>query len=710
VLTFNDLRKELNKYLDKEQVELVAQAYQVAEQAHHGQIRASGEPYISHPTEVAHILASMRLDHESIMAALLHDVLEDTSVDKNSLAQQFGESVADLVDGVSKLNQMEFATRAEAQAESFRKMLLAMVRDIRVILVKLADRLHNMRTLNALPPPKRQRIAKETLDIYAPIANRLGMYKVRLELEDLCFQAIYPLRYRIVEHAIQRAHGNRKEIMQTIEQALVQRLQERGMKHFAVHSREKHLYGIYRKMKNKHLGFNSIMDVYGFRIVVDNVDDCYRALGIAHSLYKPLLGRFKDYIAIPKANNYQSLHTTLFGPYAVPIEVQIRTKEMEALGENGIAAHWAYKNKIESVEQARTLAGPWLKSLEEIQRQTGNSLEFIENVKIDLFPDEVYVFTPKGEILELPAGATVVDFAYAVHTDVGDNCVAAKVNRQLMALSTVLANGQSVEIITAKGARPNPTWLNFVVTGKARSHIRHFLKGQRRAESINLGLRLLEAALNPLHLSMDMIPAKALEQLAQESGFDSVDTLYEEVGLGQRIPTLEARRIANLLGGQTSAELGTEPVLLAAPLQIKGTEGLVLQFATCCHPIPGDEIIGYLQVGQGLQIHRAHCTVVNQYHDKAEKCMPVEWKNHVHGEFICELQVDITHQRGMLALLAVGIADMGANIEDIKTENQDGRNIRMNTILSVHDRKHLARVIRRLRKIKGILRIHRTLL
>lgn len=704
MFTFNDLRKELARYLDQEQVALITQAYQVAQQAHKGQIRASGEPYIYHPIAVAHILASLHLDPESIMAAMLHDVLEDTATDKQTLARQFGESVAELVDGVSKLNQMEFATRAEAQAESFRKMLLAMVRDIRVILVKLADRLHNMRTLDVLPPPKRRRIAKETLDIYAPIANRLGMYKFRLELEDLCFKALYPLRYRVLENAIQRAHGNRTEIMHTIEQTLVQRLRERSMQDFSVLGREKHLYSIYRKMRNKHLGFSDIMDVYGFRIVVKNVDDCYRALGIAHSIYKPLLGRFKDYIAIPKANNYQSLHTTLFGPYAVPIEVQIRTQEMEDLGENGIAAHWAYKNKVESVMHAHTQASPWLKSLEEIQRQAGNSLEFIENVKIDLFPDEVYVFTPKGDILELPAGSTVVDFAYAVHTDVGDSCVAAKVDRELVALSTVVRNGQSVEVITAKGARPNPAWLNFVVTGKARSHIRHFLKGQRRAESISLGTRLLDAALHTFHLSIDVVSAEILEQLAHESGFDSVDALYEELGLGQRIPILEAKRIANLLGRSVDVDLNS-----SAPLQIKGTEGLVVQFATCCRPIPGDEITGYLQAGQGLLIHRDSCSVLNQYPDKAEKCMTIEWETPIKGDFTCELQIDMTHQRGVLALLAVGMADMGANIEDIQTQNTDGRNIRMNTVLSVHDRRHLAKVIRRLRKIKGILKIQRTL-
>lgn len=703
VFVFEDLRKELS-YLSPDQIHLVEQAYQVAEEAHTGQTRVSGEPYISHPLEVAHILACMHLDHESIMAAMLHDVLEDTLLDKKTLTQKFGVSVADLVDGVSKLNQMEFATRAEAQAENFRKMLLAMVRDIRVILVKLADRLHNMRTLEVLTPERRWRIAKETLDIYAPIANRLGMNKLRLELEDLSFKTLYPLRYQILKNALQRAHGNRNEILHSIEEKMHQRLQERGLKNFSIQSREKHLYSIYRKMKNKHLAFSEIMDMYGFRITVANLDDCYRTLGIIHSIYKPLPGRFKDYIAIPKANNYQSLHTMLFGPYGVPIEVQIRTQEMEKMAENGIAAHWAYKNIEGDVEQAYTQTGPWLKSLEEIQQQAGNSLEFIENVKIDLFPDEVYVFTPKGDILELPAGATVVDFAYAVHTDVGNSCVSAKINRQLAALSTHVENGQTIEIITANGARPNPAWLNFVVSGKARSHIRHFLKGQRRAESINLGQRLLEASLNPLHLSLENIPFTVLEQLTRESGFEEIDSFYEEIGLGQRIPTLEARRLANLLGHTSTEE---ELAAAAKPLLIKGTEGLVVQFATCCRAIPGDPIVGYLQMGQGLTIHRENCPVIKQYYDKTEKCMPVEWENYVQGDFACELQIDVTHQRGMLALLAVGIADMGANIEDIKTENRDGMNMQMSLTISVHDRQHLARVIRRLRTIKGVLKIQR---
>lgn len=706
-VSFDRLRQSLETYLNPQQVESIHQAYVMANEAHHGQIRVSGEPYISHPISVALILAEMHLDHETIMAAMLHDVIEDTSVDKKTLIKAFGTSVAELVDGVSKLNKMEFASRAEAQAENFRKMLLAMVRDIRVILVKLADRLHNMRTIDVLSAEQRYRIAKETLDIYAPIANRLGMYRLRLELELLCFKTLHSLRYQILQNALQKAYGNRKEIINTIENTLYQKLKDRKLKKFSIHGRHKHLYSIYQKMKLKHLAFTEIMDMYGFRIITNSVDDCYRALGMVHSIYKPLPGRFKDYIAIPKANNYQSLHTTLFGPYGVPIEVQICTEEMEQLAENGIAAHWNYKTtKGKNAEAMKHFYGqtsPWLKNLEEIQRQEGAPLEFIENVKIDLFPEEVYVFTPKGDILELPAGATVVDFAYAVHPDLGNQCVSAKINRQLAALSTPLENGQTVEIITASGVRPNPAWLNFVVSGKARSHIRHFLKGQRRAESINLGQRLVEAALFPLEINMDDIPASILGQLAQESGLDSINSLYEEIGLGQRIPLLEARRIALLMGHNVPEIDLTTP----APLMIKGTEGLVVQFATCCRAIPGDLVIGYLEMGHGLTIHREHCPVIKQYHDRTEKCMPVEWESTVQGDFSTELELEVTHQRGMLALLAVGIADMGANIEDIRTESHDGQHMQMNITLSVHDRQHLARVIRRLRTIKGILKIHR---
>ena len=699
---FSDLLEELTGYLDQEQVHTITQAYLLAESAHHGQTRASGEPYISHPLAVAHILAGMHLDHESIIAAILHDVLEDTSVDKTMLKQKFGDSVAELVDGVSKLNQIEFATRAEAQAESFRKMLLAMVRDIRVILVKLADRLHNMRTLTALAPEKKQRIAKETLDIYAPIANRLGMYKMRLELEDLGFKAMYPLRYKTLQNSLHRSHGHRKDIVHNIQQAIQHRLQQTHLQHYSIYGREKHLYSIYKKMHAKHLGFGQIMDMYGFRVIVPTIDDCYRVIGVVHSLYKPIPGRFKDYIAIPKANNYQSLHTTLFGPHGVPIEIQIRTEEMDHLAENGIAAHWLYKSKLGDLKQEQyTHSSPWLKSLEEIQSQAGNSLEFIENVKIDLFPEEVYVFTPKGKILELPAGATIVDFAYAVHTDVGNACVNGKIDHQLVPLSTILENGQTIEVVTADDARPNPSWLNFVVTGKARSHIRHFLKGQRRAESIHLGERLLEAALTPMQLQLTSLPERILQQLAQESGLTSIESLYEEIGLSQRIASLEAQRIANLLGKKLES---TAP---AAPILIKGTEGLIVQFAQCCRPIPGDPIVGYLKPGVGLVIHRQSCPQINPHRAKTDESIPVEWEMQLEGEFSCELQVDIHNQRGMLALLAVGITDIGANIEDIKTENRDGHHTQINLVIAVHDRKHLARVIRRLRTIKGVLKIQR---
>lgn len=702
MFSLDELQKELVGYLDTEKIHLITQAYAFAERAHLGQTRVSGEAYIFHPLAVAHILAMMHMDHESIIAAMLHDVLEDTKADKSLITKQFGQSVAELVDGVSKLNQIEFATRAEAQAESFRKMILAMVRDIRVILVKLADRLHNMRTLDALPADKQRRIAKETLDIYAPIANRLGMYKMRLELEDLGLKALYPMRYRILQNALHRARGNRQDIMHNIQRAISHRLESAHIKNSSVYGREKHLFSIYQKMQHKHLAFSEIMDMYGFRVIVPTIDDCYRVLGIVHNLYKPLPGRMKDYIAIPKNNGYQSLHTSLFGPHGVPLEVQIRTEEMDHLAENGIAANWLYKNKTKNEKSSYSSVSPWLKNLEEIQSQTGNSLEFLENVKIDLFPEEVYVFTPKGEILELPAGATVVDFAYALHTDIGNQCVAGKIDRQqIIPLNTRLENGQAIEIITEPNAKPNANWLNFVVTGKARSHIRHFLKEQHRSESINLGQQLLSAALQAYGLQLIALPSSLLTQLFQESGLSSAEAWYEEIGLSHRIAALEAERVATMIGHTPTTITTSQPIL------IRGTERMVVQFSPCCRPIPGDLIAGILKPGQGLIIHRANCEQIAPYQTKMEKLIPVQWEPNIQGDFSSELQIDVANQRGILAMVAFGITDNGANIEDIKSENKDGHHARITLVVTVHDRKHLAKIIRRLRTLKGVLKIHR---
>jgi GTP diphosphokinase / guanosine-3',5'-bis(diphosphate) 3'-diphosphatase len=703
VFLFTDLRDQLAEYLSQDEVAEITQAYLLAEQAHEGQLRQTGEPYITHPVEVARILAHMRMDYESIMAAMLHDVLEDTLVDKPTLVERFGEAVADLVDGVSKLEQIKFESRAEAQAENFRKMIMAMVRDIRVILVKLADRLHNMRTLGALAPAKRRRIARETLEIYAPIANRLGMHNFRVEFEELGFAAYYPLRYRILKDAVRKARGNRKEIISTIEAGLKEAAVKSSLPPDAISGREKHLYSIYKKMRTKRIPFNEIMDVYAFRIVVDSIDMCYRVLGLVHNLYKPVPGRFKDYIAIPKANGYQSLHTTLFGPYGVPIEIQIRTQEMHHMAENGIAAHWLYKSPSVGISMAQTYARAWLKGLLEMQKNTGNSLEFIENVKIDLFPDEVYVFTPKGDILKLPSGATAVDFAYAVHTDVGNSCVAVKLERRLVPLSTPLANGNTVEVITAPGAKPNPAWLSFVVTGKARSNIRHFLKSQRRAESVALGARLLETALNQHALSLASLPKKNLQIVLKEAHIKTADDLFEQLGLGNRQATFIAERLAVIEGCLETTPSET----VAQALVIQGTEGMAVHFANCCWPIPGDVIVGVLAAGQGLTIHQSGCPVVLARR-QTDNTIAVCWEDTVQGEFQVELRVEVVNQRGMLASIATAIADAGANIETIRSEDKDGRYTIVTLLLSVQNRAHLARVMRKVRTFKAVSRITRS--
>jgi len=709
VFEFTDLRDELALYLDQQQVEQIAQAYILAFDAHQGQRRRSGEAYISHPLAVARILCAMRMDHESIMAALLHDVLEDTSIDKKTIEERFGNNVAELVDGVSKLTQIQFESRAEAQAENFRKMLLAMVRDIRVILVKLADRLHNMRTLDVLSTEKRRRIAKETLEIYAPIANRLGMNGFRVEFESLGFSTLFPQRSRILTEAVRKARGNRKEIMRMIETTLKNGLQQAGLPPVAVDGREKHLYSIYKKMRNKNVSFSQIMDFYAFRILVDDVDTCYRVLGLVHGLYKPVPGRFKDYIAIPKANGYQSLHTTLFGPYGVPIEIQIRTNVMQHMAEQGIAAHWLYKSPEASVTQAQQSARAWLKNLLEMQKNAGgNSLEFMQNVKIDLFPDEVYVFTPKGDIMELPAGATAVDFAYAVHTDVGNRCVAVKIDRQLAPLSSTLENGQSLEIITAPGATPNPAWLSFVVTGKARSNIRHFLKSQQQSESITLGERLLESALSHMGASLEDVNKTAIQQLLKELHVPQFDDVLADIGLGNRTALLVARRLTELQGLKQSMLSSHHHPNESVPLAIKGTEGLVVNFAKCCWPIPGDPIVGFLGFGQGLTIHTEDCRHVAAFRDQPDKYVPVRWEDNIDGDFQVELRIEVINQRGMLAVLSAAIADAGANIDSIRSEDKDDRYSVVTLILAVSDRTHLAQIMRRIRAMKPVTKITRT--
>ncbi|MGQ7960364.1 bifunctional GTP diphosphokinase/guanosine-3',5'-bis pyrophosphate 3'-pyrophosphohydrolase [Pseudomonas sp. SP16.1] len=693
------LADRLSTYLGHDQVNLVRRAYFYAEQAHDGQRRRSGEAYVTHPLAVASILADMHMDHQSLMAAMLHDVIEDTGIAKEALNSQFGETVAELVDGVSKLTQMNFETKAEAQAENFQKMAMAMARDIRVILVKLADRLHNMRTLDAMPHEKSRRIAKETLEIYAPIANRLGMHAMRVEFEDLGFKAMHPMRSERIRAAVRRARGNRKEIVNKIEESIKACLQREGMDGEVI-GREKHLYSIYQKMRGKRKAFNEIMDVYAFRIIVDKVDTCYRVLGAVHNLYKPLPGRFKDYIAIPKANGYQSLHTTLFGMHGVPIEIQIRTREMEEMANNGIAAHWLYKSNEDEVPKGNhARARQWVKGVLELQQRAGNSLEFIESVKIDLFPDEVYVFTPKGRIMELPKGSTAVDFAYAVHTDVGNTCIACRINRRLAPLSQALESGSTVEVVTAPGARPNPAWLNFVVTGKARTHIRHALKQQRRSESISLGERLLNKVLASFDSHLEKIPAERVQAVLGEYRHEVIEDLLEDIGLGNRMAYVVARR---LLADSGDALPNSE-----GPLAIRGTEGLVLNYAKCCTPIPGDPIVGHLSAGKGMVVHLESCRNISEIRHNPEKCIQLNWAKDVAGEFNVELRVELEHQRGLIALLASSVNAADGNIEKISMDERDGRISVVQLVVSVHDRVHLARVIKKLRAIKGVMRITR---
>lgn len=700
--TIDDLSDRLAVYLEQDQIKQVRDAYSFAKHHHQGQFRRSGEPYITHPLAVAYILSEMHIDHQSLMAALLHDTIEDTEATKEDVTEQFGPVVAELVDGVSKISQINFESRAIAQAENFRKMILAMTQDIRVILVKMADRLHNMRTLDVLQPNKRRRIASETLEIYAPIANRLGMNSLRIEFEDLGFAALYPLRAQMIKQAMQTAVGNRKEILSHLHQSISHRIQQEKLDARVI-SRQKHLYSIYNKMRENRKPFNEIMDVFGFRIITKDVDACYRALGIMHNLFTPIPGRFKDYIAIPKANGYQSLHTTVKGLKGVPIEVQIRTEEMEAMANNGIAAHWLYKQADESTpNHAQSRAREWMKNLLEIQQKAGNSLEFIENVKIDLFPDEVYIFTPKGNILELPAGATPVDFAYAVHTDVGNRCVAAKIDQRLAPLSTTLKSGQTIQIITAPGAQPNPSWLNFVITSKARSNIRHYLKQKHQSESIVLGKRLLNVALNQVGLGVDELPADLLQHVLKENGFDTLDELLENVGLGNRMAQIIARQFAQ--DDQVVGQDDTNP----KPLAIRGTEGMVVSFAKCCRPIPGDAIVGHLSSGRGIVIHTDECRNVGDYENKPEKYLPVVWSDKVEGEFLVEIRVELANQRGALALIATTITDSDANVESINMEEKNANYGVIKLLISVRHRVHLARIIKRLRNLKTVAKITRS--
>ena len=690
-----DKLKALVDYLPAAQVEKLEQAFLVAKKAHEGQFRTSGEPYIIHPVAVASILAEMHLDYETLEAALLHDVIEDTPTTKAEIATQFGQTVAELVDGVSKLDKLKFRDRKEAQAENYRKMIMAMVQDIRVILIKLADRTHNMRTIDALRPDKRRRIAKETLEIYAPLAHRLGINNIKVELEERGLKAVYPKRYSVLKKVVNVARGNRKEIIQHIHAEIQGRMDDAGLKGHVL-GREKNINSIYNKMKNKEQHFHSIMDIYAFRVIVADLDSCYRVLGLVHSLYKPVPGRFKDYIAVPKANGYQSLHTSMIGPHGVPVEVQIRTEDMDQMADKGVAAHWAYKKGSDiSGTTAQQKAQRWMQSLMELQQSAGNSFEFIENVKSDLFPNEIFVFTPKGRIIELPKGATPVDFAYAVHTDVGHACLAAKVNRQPYPLSEPLKNGQTVEIITAPGARPNAAWLNYVVSSRARSKIRQILKNIQYSDSLSLGRRLLRHALG--NTKLEDIPVPSREHLLKELKLSNFDDLLAQIGTGERMSAV----VAHQLLGKTQNIDPTEK------FPIKGAEGLKLIFANCCHPIPNDPIVAHISPGRGLVIHYEGCANIRGYAKEPDKYMAVGWAPDVDQEFTAELRINIVNNQGILADITNQIAQSNSNIQKITTDEKDGRVYMLNILTTVKDRVHLAKIMRKIKALPSVIKITR---
>ncbi|TDQ57853.1 guanosine-3',5'-bis(diphosphate) 3'-pyrophosphohydrolase [Mesocricetibacter intestinalis] len=702
---FEPLDKIIQGYLPVEKIELIKRAFVIAEQAHQGQFRSSGEPYITHPVAVASIIAEMRLDHEAVMAALLHDVIEDTPYTEAQLTEEFGQSVAEIVDGVSKLDKLKFRTRQEAQAESFRKMILAMTRDIRVVLIKLADRTHNMRTLGSLRPDKRRRIAKETLEIYSPLAHRLGIEHLKNELEDLCFQAMHPHRYAVLQKVIRMARNTRQEMIQPIIEDIHRRLEEVGIK-ATVSGREKPLFYIYQNLRLREQQFHSIMDIYDFRVIVENVDNCYRVLGQLHSLYKPRPQQIKDYIAVPKANGYQALHTSMIGPHGVPVEVQIRTEEMNLIAEMGVTAHWVYKQggKNDSTT-AQIKAQRWLQNIIELQQSAGNSFEFIESVKSDLFSDEIYVFTPKGRIVELPASATPIDFAYAVHSDIGNHCIGARVDREPYPLFKSLRSGQTVDIITSATSHPNGNWLNFVVTGKARAKIRQTLKNLRIEEAGILGKSQLSYALGE-HRLEDLDPALVKDLLA-ELKLHSVQELLVEIGLGNQLSTVIAHR---LLGEAIEIDTDGDRENNRNSLPIKGMNSLLTDFAKCCHPIPGDPILAYSSPGKGLVIHHENCDNVKKQRHRQNTYIPVQWEQSENSiDFETELHIVMLTQQGALAALTAAISSAQSNIHSIWTEEGDNRSYYVTLLLTAKNTKHLAAIIRKIEAISDVISIKRNI-
>ena len=698
-VAITDLRQHLN-YLRPSDLGRIEEAYQFSDTAHHGQFRKSGHPYISHPLAVAEIVADWQLDAQAVMAALLHDVMEDTAVSKQEITERFGKPVAELVDGLSKLDRIEFQSQVDAQAENFRKMLLAMARDVRVILIKLADRLHNMRTLDAVDAETRRRVARETLEIYAPIANRLGLDSLYRELQELSFSHLYPLRYKVLAKAVKAARGNRREVVDKILKALKERLPAAGIEAH-VTGREKHIYSIYKKMHEKRLSFSQVLDIYGFRVIVKDVPECYLTLGALHSLYKPVPGKFKDYIAIPKFNGYQSLHTTLIGPYGMPVEIQIRTQQMNRIAETGVASHWLYKGSETEIDEAQQRTHKWLQSLLDMQNMSGDASEFLEHIKVDLFPDEVYVFTPKGKIMAMPREATAVNFAYAVHTDIGNRCVAAKVNYELVPLRTELKSGDRVEIITAAHAHPNPVWLSYVKTAKARSQIRHFLKTMQYDEAAALGERMLNQAVRALGAQPADATADRWERLVREFGAKSRQEIIADIGLGKRLAAIVARKVLSLSDQHPVDGRSTGSIV------IHGSEGMAVQLAKCCNPIPGDPITGFIRKGQGLVVHTHDCPTAAKSRGDPDKWLDVEWAPATDKMFDVAIRVTVVNQRGVLAKVAAAIAEAGSNIDNVSMDEERSLYTTMHFTLQVANRLHLAKVMRALRRTQEVVRIAR---
>jgi GTP pyrophosphokinase len=693
------LIEELSTYLKPKDIEHVRVAIEFSRNAHQGQVRQSGDPYVTHPIAVARILAPLHIDVQAIIAALLHDVVEDTEITTAQVTENFGQPVAELVEGMSKLDRIQFETREDAQAENFRKMLLAMARDVRVILIKLADRLHNMRTLDSMAHDKRERIARETMEIYAPIANRLGLNTIYQELQDLSFKYLHPNRYAVLSKALKVARGNRREVVSKILDAIKLKLAEHHIE-ADVTGREKDIYSIYKKMQSKSLAFAEVLDIYGFRVLVNDFSSCYVALGLLHGLYKPIPGKFKDYIAIPKVNGYQSLHTTLFGPFGTPIEIQIRTHEMHKIADAGVASHWLYKSGHASINDLHMKTHQWLQDLLESLSQSNDSAEFLEHLKVDLFPDEVYVFTPKGKILALPREATAVDFAYSVHTDIGNRCIAVKINHELMPLRTPLRNGDRVEVITAAHANPNPSWLSYVTTSKARSQIRHFLKTMQSGESAKLGERLLNQALLTLGVKPQDMDDAHWHKLLRDTGVKTRQDMLAEIGLGRRLNMVVARQLASV------GETVTNETMANSVITIQGTEGMAVQFAPCCRPIPGDPIIGVIKSGQGLVVHTHDCPTLRRGRSGSEQWMDVAWDKNINRPFDVSIKLLVANQRGVLAKISAAIAEAEANIENINFTHE-GEYTGLHFMLEVNNRLHLATIMRNLRKIPEVVRIIR---